>query len=93
MEDVPRRWQNAFDSSRADLVLRSCDGVDFRVEKVVLVMSSPFFETMLSLPQPLSEEETPEEPPFVKMAEDSRTLCVLLEVLYPNKYPKDVTFA
>lgn len=81
----------AFDSPRADLVLRSSDGVDFRVEKTILIMSSSFFETMFCLPQPSADQGVPQDLPIVKMVEDGRTLDILLKLLYPNKYPGDMT--
>ncbi|EPS96062.1 hypothetical protein FOMPIDRAFT_17317, partial [Fomitopsis schrenkii] len=36
----------------ADIVLRTADGTDFYVHKTILRMSSTFFQTMFSLPQP-----------------------------------------
>lgn len=34
-----------------DVVLQSADGVDFRLDSVILRRASPFFATMLALPQ------------------------------------------
>ena len=41
-----------FNKPAADTVLRSADGVDFRVKRAILTEASPFFEDMFSLPQP-----------------------------------------
>ncbi|KAL7280730.1 hypothetical protein ACG7TL_005672 [Trametes sanguinea] len=41
-----------FNQPSADIVLRTQDGVDFRVHTQILAQASPFFATMLSLPQP-----------------------------------------
>ncbi|KAG1734085.1 uncharacterized protein EDB91DRAFT_1251134 [Suillus paluster] len=39
-----------FDHQKADIILRSSDGVDFRVFKLFLTLASPFFEIMFELP-------------------------------------------
>ncbi|KAI0040313.1 hypothetical protein FA95DRAFT_1683851 [Auriscalpium vulgare] len=44
-----------FDDDDADLILRSSDLADFRTYKVLLAKASPFFKTILSLPQPPTE--------------------------------------
>ncbi|KAI9064030.1 hypothetical protein FKP32DRAFT_1531144, partial [Trametes sanguinea] len=41
-----------FDQPSADIVIRSSDSVDFHVHTQILAQASPFFATMLSLPQP-----------------------------------------
>ena len=41
-----------FNDVRADIILRSSDNVDFRCYKVLLSLSSTFFEGMFALPQP-----------------------------------------
>ncbi|KAJ7873538.1 hypothetical protein B0H14DRAFT_2344163, partial [Mycena olivaceomarginata] len=46
-----------FDSSDADLILRSCDGADFRLHKAVLSLVSPVFRDMFTFPQPESALE------------------------------------
>ncbi|KAG1888256.1 hypothetical protein F4604DRAFT_1877393 [Suillus subluteus] len=40
-----------FDHAQADVILRTADGVEFRVFKLFLSLASPFFETLFSLPQ------------------------------------------
>ncbi|KAK6981590.1 BTB domain-containing protein [Favolaschia claudopus] len=41
-----------FDDANADLILTSCDGIDFRVRRSVLTLLSPVFEDMLRLQPP-----------------------------------------
>jgi len=50
-----------FDHPQADLILRSADKtpVDFRVFKLLLSLSSPFFSVLLTLPQPTSPSPIP----------------------------------
>ena len=45
-----RRVQAPFDDAEADVILRSSDGVDFRVHKLLLSLVSTFFRDMFSLP-------------------------------------------
>lgn len=73
-----------FDRPDADLVLRSCDGIDFRVYKSVLSLVSPVFETMFTLPQP-GPKVGASEPPVVQMTEDERTLYLVLQFCYPGR--------
>ncbi|KAH9020947.1 hypothetical protein EDB85DRAFT_2001975 [Lactarius pseudohatsudake] len=70
------------DPPHADLMVQSSDLVNFRVNKVVLSMSSPFFADMFSLPQP-SENEVVDGLPVVQLPEDAEILSGLLTVLYP----------
>ena len=82
-----------FNISDANLIIRSSDLIDFRVHKSVLTMVSPFFEDMLSLPQP-SDGESVDGLPVVRLPEDSELLNSLLSKLYPvrtvvpNSYDK-----
>lgn len=74
-----------FDRADADLILRSCDNVDFRVYRSVLSLASPFFEGMLTLAQPDDTRAGAEEPPVVQMAEDKMMLRLLLQWCYPGR--------
>ena len=82
-----------FDMPDASLIIRSSDLVDFRVHKSVLVMGSPFFKDLLSLPQP-SDSETVDGIPVVQLSESSELLNSLVSILYPvrvvipNSYEK-----
>jgi hypothetical protein len=66
----------------ADVILRSSDLVNFRVQRSVLVTSSPFFSDMFSLPQP-SNEVAHDELPVVRVPESAEVLNSLISVLYP----------
>ena len=73
-----------FEIPDANLVIRSSDFVDFRVHKSVLVMTSPFFKDLLSLPQP-SDSETVDGLPVVQLSEISELLNILVSILYPGR--------
>lgn len=75
-----------FDKPGADIILRTCDGVGFRVYSHVLILASSFFETMLSLPQSQSQTEDSESIdgcPVIPVPEDSETLETVLRICYP----------
>ncbi len=63
-------------------MVQSSDLVNFRVNKVVLSVSSPFFADMFSLPQP-SENEVVDGLPVMRLSEDAEILDSLLTTLYP----------
>jgi hypothetical protein len=66
----------------ADVILRSSDLVDFRVNRSVFVASSPFFGDMFSLPQSL-DSEVVDGLPLVHCPEDASVLNSLISLLYP----------
>ena len=66
----------------ADVILLSSDLIQFRVNKLVLVTSSPFFANMFSLPQPLNDT-APDDLPMVHLPEDAEVLNSLFSMLYP----------
>jgi len=68
--------------ANADIIVQSCDFFNFRVHKLVLSMSSPFFNDMFSLPQP-SDQEVVDGLPVVRLSEDAEVLTCLLTMLYP----------
>ena len=71
-----------FDHDDADIILRSSDQVDFYVYQAILSASSPFFKSMLSLPQPNSGASE-NKIPFVDLPENSWTIATILECIYP----------
>lgn len=75
---------HTFDSPDADLVLKSSDGVEFRVFKQILAQGSKFFQTMFTLP---SESNTTTELPVIDLAENSQLISSLLQFLYPIPDP------
>ena len=69
------------DSAVGDLVIRSSDGVEYHVHKDVMTRCSPFFASMLSLPQPPSEPTVCGKP-VVATSEDSKIWFYLIPLCY-----------
>lgn len=83
-----------FNHPLASLVLRTSDNVDFHVFREILLMASPFFETMLSLPQVQApKDDNPNDHdfkeglPVVVVEEDEECLDYLLRLCYPLPAP------
>ena len=91
--------QPPFDDVDADIVLQTSDHYTFRVYRLILTLSSPFFQGMFSLPQPPDNNADADDkdktkngrspsgaskPPVIDISEDSKTLDTLLRFLYPN---------
>lgn len=68
-----------------DVILRSSDGLDFHVHKLVLSLASPFFGDMFSLPRRRDSEEAEEN--SVDMEESNSVLDKLLRFCYPVDEP------
>jgi BTB/POZ domain len=84
--------------SDANVIIQSCDLVNFRVHQRTLAMSSPFFDDMFSLPQPQpSDKDVVDGLPVVRLSEDAEVLNSLISMLYPipsmlpNSYDKALT--
>lgn len=81
-----------FDHPQADVILRSADGVEFRVFKLFLSLASPFFETLFGLPQApdgATDQETKDGLAVVAMSEDSKTLDSFFRFCYPSTLADD----
>ncbi|PIL24753.1 hypothetical protein GSI_12639 [Ganoderma sinense ZZ0214-1] len=77
-----------FDRNDANLVLRASDRVDFLVHGPILVIASPFFESMLSeLPQPPADPDQTLGKPIIDISEDARTTEAFLRFIYPTLDP------
>jgi len=75
-----------FDDPTADFILRtSLPATDFHVHRLLLTLASPFFDQMLSLPQPSSKEPT--KIPIVEVSEAPEILQLLLQFIYPVPNP------
>ncbi|KAK7677879.1 hypothetical protein QCA50_019191 [Cerrena zonata] len=72
--------------SCTSIILLSCDNVSFYVSKEVLILSSSFFRTMLSLEQPSQCNH-----PVIPVSENSRTLDYLLRLCYPIVPPSPLS--
>lgn len=82
-------FTSPFDDPDADLVIRSSDGMYFRVYKVILAKASGVFKGMFAVPQPDSFVNTAESGlPVVPLAEDGLTLYRLLQLCYPVTDPE-----
>ncbi|KAJ7037483.1 hypothetical protein C8F04DRAFT_1092624 [Mycena alexandri] len=71
----------------ADAILRSADGADFYVHRVILSLVSPVFETMFQLPQPDAAPAVP----VIDVQETSAVLDRALRFFYPGAYPRAAT--
>ncbi|KAG1807512.1 uncharacterized protein BJ212DRAFT_1387152 [Suillus subaureus] len=81
-----------FDHAQADVILRSADGVEFRVFKLFLSLASPFFETLFSLPQApdgATDQEMKDDLAVIAVSEDSKTLDSFLRFCYPSTLADD----
>ena len=84
--------------SDANVIIQSCDLVNFRVHQRTLAMSSPFFDDMFSFLQPQrSDQDVVDGLPVVRLSEDAEVLNSLTSMLYPipsvlpNSYDKALT--
>lgn len=77
----------------ADIILRSSDGVDFRVHRLFLSKASPIFADMFTLPSPRDAptgDKRKDELPVVEMSENESSLRLLLEYCYPALSPPEL---
>jgi hypothetical protein len=83
MADAP------FNDTRADVILRSSDGVDFRVFKIIISLASPIFADMFSIPSPSTagSEIIHDGLPVVQLSECSKNLNLALRHCYPIRSP------
>ena len=75
--EQPKNFGPPFERRDADLIVRSCDQVDFHVHKAILGVASIAFEDMFTAPGQERNESV------VNLAEDSKTLHRLLTAIYP----------
>ncbi|KAG1834153.1 hypothetical protein EV424DRAFT_1341454 [Suillus variegatus] len=81
-----------FDHAQADVILRSADGVEFRVFKLFLSLASLVFETLFGLPQApdgASDQEMKDGLAVIAVSEDSKTLDSFLRFCYPSTLAED----
>ncbi|KAH9058189.1 hypothetical protein EDB87DRAFT_1627043 [Lactarius vividus] len=79
---LPGPRNGYLDPPHADVMIQSSDLVNFRVNKAVLSVSSPFFADMFSLPQP-PDNDVVDGLPVVRLSEEAELLSRLLTMLYP----------
>ncbi|OJT10902.1 hypothetical protein TRAPUB_12586 [Trametes pubescens] len=92
---TPRTAPHPFDKPSADVVIRSCDLVEFRVRSHILMEASPVLETMLAQPPPPHQQPAPawarkqtSSSPVLELQEDGQTLEMLLRICYPIVSPE-----
>ncbi|KAF8645060.1 hypothetical protein AX16_008118 [Volvariella volvacea WC 439] len=82
---------SVFNDHRADIILRSSDGVHFKMHKSLLSFASSFFEGMFELPQPSVSSPSCDEQldglPIIALAESSAALRKLLMFCHPAHAP------
>jgi hypothetical protein len=84
----PNLAKAPFDDPRADLILRSSDGVNFHVIKVILSLASSVFADMFTLPSPPASQNSSGEPSTVLCSENAETLDLALRHCYPIRSPE-----
>jgi hypothetical protein len=70
-----------------DVILKSSDGIEFRVHKLLLRLASPIFAGMFEMPEP---RRLRGEVQTVDMSEDARSLESLLRWIYPTNNPPTI---
>ena len=73
-----------FDAPDADVILRSSDGKELRVHRLILSLTSPVFQGMFNLPQSTTP---PSQIPTIDVAESSDILQPFIQYLYPRSSP------
>ena len=74
-----------FDAPGAGAILRSSDGKEFHVHRLILGLASPVFQGMFGFPQ---STNNPSEIPTIDIPESSDILQPFLQHLYPRSPPK-----
>jgi len=78
-----------FDSSpRADLILRSTDGMDFYIMKAFLIFDSPVFQNIFLKSKLSSTRQTQDGLGLVQLDEDSKVIRHILLFCYPGVPPE-----
>ncbi|KZT10798.1 uncharacterized protein LAESUDRAFT_350703 [Laetiporus sulphureus 93-53] len=90
--DVDVKSVHIFENCDADIILRSADGVNFYVHKLILARASPIFCDMFRVPLPQNEEQGGDTVDVngihvVPVTDDQDTLRRLLSIIYPVSFP------
>ncbi|RDX54217.1 hypothetical protein OH76DRAFT_1398543 [Lentinus brumalis] len=81
-----------FNNPAADTIIRSSDGIDYRVRSGIVAEASPIFSDMFEIPLPdhsgvVDSQDFMDGKPVVAVQEDSVTLDRLLRLCYPTVDP------
>lgn len=97
MSAIPKRTQYVgapSDDDDGDIILRSSDGVDFRVHRFILSKASHIFQDMSSISQPTipvdhsqDVDNLPGGIPAVSVTESCQILEIILKLMYPTSMP------
>ncbi|KAF7968595.1 hypothetical protein HWV62_35348 [Athelia sp. TMB] len=83
--DLEEILDTAFLFPEADILIRSADGVGYRMHSQTLRITSHFFRTMLSLPQKSSDQillENHSRLETISMDESAKILSILFRIIY-----------
>lgn len=87
--DVPTPFQPTVSWLDGDLILRSADGVEFRVHSLLLRLSSKVFADMMSTPLAAGKEKETGDAQTIGLEEEAETVDTLLRWIYPvEKRPR-----
>lgn len=75
-----------FDDLTANFILRSCDDVDFRVDKGFLARTSPLLEGLLGMPH-THDDAVEDDVPVMTVTENRSQLDTLLRFMLPGADP------
>lgn len=78
---------SAFLHAKADIVLRSCDGVDFRVITFFLKLASSSFDSFIE--QAAQSDQIEGDLPIVSVEENHKVLDIWLRFCYPSTLAED----
>lgn len=87
MAQPAQSTHETYNSEDADVVIRSADGIIFRLHKTILKHASPIFKDTFSIPCPGAAddgEERIDDLPVVPITESSVTFQTLLRFVYPG---------
>ncbi|KZT69316.1 hypothetical protein DAEQUDRAFT_726905 [Daedalea quercina L-15889] len=84
-----------FNNPRADIILRTCDGVDYWVRSSILAEASSVYEDMFDIAKAAPAEQYLRKAgiPVVSITETSEITSLLLRFCYPVSAPIFTTFA
>lgn len=80
-----------FNRNDADIIFRSSDGMEFRLHKQTLIMSSHILEKMVRESESASAEKPPSTIQTLEIPEQSAVLDLLFRYCYPVVDPKPKT--
>lgn len=86
--DVKPKVLAPFDHADADVILRSSEGTDFRVFKIILSFASTIFHDMVTLSYADGCVRSADGLPIVSIDENHRALDLMLRLIYPLTQPK-----